>query len=510
MKKIKIQILLVGALLGNAVSMHGMMQQGVRLRPGLTRRPIIIKTPQTPQGPQGPREPIIVTMPSQPGEPSGEGAGQKSTPFSSSGFRKTGFTVPVVDSSEDTEFGKKLHSWWRSLWSGTQPSSMPVKSANVEVSSSPVGQSGQKRQYSSSRQSSGVKSFHVPESFAPSLKSKLPWTNEYQIEVLFQKMKDGLKKNDFPEEGIIEEFKGFIEASDYNPLNRYIQGEPSFFAELLDRSLNKSVDDAYFTYKYPYPEKEKIIEKFYAMGARCEEAEYFDQTKIGSALKKIAEKIRINNVTSQHNLRIVVELAKVNIAWHEFLDSIALGSSFFDNPNIDWNAMKKLSKLILDDSMLDEKISYAQENPLQILNFGQLEKADIRGKGLINSEYLINLLKPAGFSKISARRDYQEVNQKQYERQGFGTGAIVGNFVAAQDAITKLLGIEANSSEGEIWHAYFEFAWAAREKFGGQELDKFMKFDIVESPLLLKFMSEIQPAWAAYSELLELQKQNRE
>ena len=73
MKKVKIQILLVVALLGNAVSIHGMLQQGARLRPGLTRGPIRIKKPTKPQ----------------PGKPSEI----KPSPFDSGGQKRTIYTA---------------------------------------------------------------------------------------------------------------------------------------------------------------------------------------------------------------------------------------------------------------------------------------------------------------------------------------------------------------------------------------------------------------------------------
>jgi len=143
MKKVKIQILFVAVLLGHAVSMHGMMQQGARLRPGLTRGPIRIKTPQ----PQVPKpEPIVIAMPPQPGEPSGEDVGKKSTSFSPFDLRKKEFMLPAY-SSENTELGQKLHRWWRSLWSGVQPASKPVNLSSVGTTSSPFGRGGQKRSY---------------------------------------------------------------------------------------------------------------------------------------------------------------------------------------------------------------------------------------------------------------------------------------------------------------------------------------------------------------------------
>ena len=146
MKFLRGQIFGLLVLVGGILPLQGMMQQGTRLQ--RLQRIKLSGKPST-------QQPIVVNIPTpQTGEPSGEDVGKKTTQYSpiSEGQGKVFDSTAELAESEDTELGKRLRSWWRSLWYKPQTASQPVNVSSEEITTSPFAMGGQKRMYTESPQ----------------------------------------------------------------------------------------------------------------------------------------------------------------------------------------------------------------------------------------------------------------------------------------------------------------------------------------------------------------------
>jgi hypothetical protein len=468
MKMIKIQILLMSALLGNALSLQGMMSQArlrqfqkVKVQKGLPKKPINVPTTEP------------VNMPNQ--KPTTQTWG----------------------------------NWFKSFFS-TQPSK-PVSYGTEENYTSPFERGGQKRMYGTYQSSTQTQ---IPESFQPSLKSRIPWTNEYKIEEMFKQMnedlnerrEDGTYKNSGSFPYNVDKFQELVKASGYNPVNRDIPGEPSFFAKLLIASFKKSLHFQYFqAANYPMPGYgEDVIQQFYQMGARCRMGEDWNQAvdRIRGLLRRIVAVTRIDRIetlTARNTLGEIINFASVNLKWYKFLNSIGLQDAAFNSSTINWDKIEELCELQLDPAKLKETIGDLQKNPKELLSlkYGMVRLVIMTKYGRsdrpISAEYVINLLKQAGFSSIGTTQQEQQYEQ-QRETQ-FGTTS----FDVAKNKLTQLLGIPATSSEKEVSNAYRKFVMQYHP-------------DVTKNPnnpMSLKLKNEINPAWDEYNEGLKQMKQEK-
>ena len=111
----------------------------------------------------------------------------------------------------------------------------------------------------------------------------------------------------------------------------------------------------------------------------------------------------------------------------------------------------------------------------------------------ITGEYVINLLKQAGFSGIGARRqEYheQQHGSSQFETESFGT---------AKNKLAQLLGIYPTATEKEISTAYKKFVMQYHPDISKNP----------NNPMSLKLKNEINPAWDEYSKGLNAVKQEK-
>ncbi|HEX4069158.1 MAG TPA: hypothetical protein VHX42_03595 [Candidatus Babeliales bacterium] len=372
MKMIKVHIVLAILLLGNAVAMQGMMQQGKKVLKKPVYKPIKQKV-----------------------------------------YKPSPQPIPVPKPTTQT-----WGNWVKSLFYAepikpVQMNMEPEESyAAEEVAPSPF-EGGQKRRYSTYRSSTQTQ---IPESFEPSLKSRIPWTNEYKIEEMFRQMnkdlserrEDGTYKSsgDLPFGPYANKFQELVQASGYNPLNRDIPGEPSFFAKLLIAFFKKSLDNQYHSQRdYPAPGYgEDVIQQFYQMGARYRRGKDWNEAIDGirNLLRRIVAFTRIDKIeeiTAGIKLGEIIKFASINLEWYKFLNSIGLQDAAFHSPTINWNKIEELCELELDPTKLKETIEDLQKKPKELLNpkDGMVSIVMITKYGRsdrpISGEYVINLLR---------------------------------------------------------------------------------------------------------------------
>ncbi len=440
MKMNKVHIVLAVVLLGNAVAMQGMMQQGRKV----FKKPIYRPVNQR------------------------------------------------VNKPTTQTWG----NWFKSFF---HPQAVkPVENyAAEEVYSSPFEKGGQKRMYST-YQSSTTESFAIPGSFEPSWKSKLPWTDEYKIEELFKELNDDLdgrinasglrSAGRMPDAYQFQKMYDLIKVSGYNPLNRFIQGQPSFSAKMLK-----------FVFRYGRVDISnygKILDMSHAMGARIRKEE---ENEIGILVSHFLQSIGINRISSidaKWRLSEIIAFARPILAAYNILRSIEI---HINTPFINWDKLDELCDLQLDPEKLKKTIEDLQKNPKELLNshYGMIRIVMMTKYGRsdrpITGEYVINLLKQAGFSGIGARR--QEYHEQQYGSSQFGTES----FGTARNKLAQLLGIAASSSEKEISNAYRKFVMQYHP-------------DITKNPnnpMSLKLKNEINPAWDEYNKALNAVKQEK-
>ena len=462
---------------------------------------------------------------------------------------------------KENSFAQKFHNWIASWFMPQPPESAVIYTE--EVTTSPFGPGGQRRTYATHTQKN-----QIPESFEPSLKSKFPWTDEYKIEALFKEMNNELKEKLIPGGSSVANLKKLIEKSGYNPLNRYVSSEPSFFAKLLVRSFEKSLNNAYFGMTYPYPQNTNEILTFYEMGARWKVGEEWNEAEDGirGLLRKIMARTHIRqlgNINGKSELKRVLKIASINVEWYTFLNEINLQSSEFNSPYIDWNAMKELSELELDPIKLQQTIDDLQKNPNQLLNSSHRITLVIitkygRSDRPITGEYVLNLLRRAGFTGVEgAKQQYQGGHQEYQQQRGSQFGGneeeierqkkeeqrkqreqqeqaerkkrkeeqeqrweeefrthwerefrahsegTQSKLAVAKNKLTRLLGISATSSEKDISNAYRKFVKQYHPDVTKKPND----------PMSLKLKNEINPAWDEYNDALKAinqEKTNRE
>lgn len=523
MKFLRGQVFGLLVLVGGIVPLQGMMQQGTRQR---LQRIKLSGKPST-------QQPIVVNIPTpQTGEPSGEDVGEKPIQYSplSEGQGKVFGSTSELAESEDTELGKRLRSWWRSLWYRPQTASQPVNVSSEEIATSPFGQGGQKRMYSSRPQSESWWSKLqlklnlrdlTPEEFTQKIHELLytprdkEWMSSrgrtYKISIFDE---NDLQKAKGEIDQIIERnpsYKEYIMTNNY--LSPFWSSPVELKGTILDEVLYKAFSgDAVW----------------YGRDNFCPTDNELNYIKLAHHL--IDKGIKINPENEKNYI-----LGYLNLLMKEYKKLYGPSPASYDMPE---DALKKLKatfkaldpllEQVISNKELKDKLHEAQQERKNIEATEQQyreklqrdeylwEKARYqtrmgeyefirRGKDYLDApelEFYHEKLKKEPFNEIEYQtwlksgKDERYFNpsyeQQRETRFEFGP-------VSTKNKLTQLLGIAASSSEKEISDAYRKFAIQHHP-------------DVTKdpnNPMSLKLKHEINPAWDEYNKALSAVKQGK-